>query len=344
MCHFLDPSTERPLTEAARAFWSHLSYILEAKGHWLVATAALFVTAVLNALILMGWSRLPRLYRIAMLGFPRAGKTSLICAIVDYIRKAESKGGRAVIRSEETERRLTANIKSILDGDGPLPTTDNEVFAYRVDVRVPLTVFGLSVPGLNFWYKIEIGDFPGDDTVKFAEEFGDTLHATPYFGWALDSNAYIFAIDCGKSFGENSGDYISRQSSAFTEAWSRIRLYHFDNKLPMKRAPLVVVFTKADAGLKEMPTALGLGDLHHLEEKLAESFKTMISRLNKESSKFDWEIESLFLEERNRAERWVGRMVEGAQRVPELSQCLGIGRIANLVLPREIASQTHNIQ
>jgi hypothetical protein len=329
------------LNEFLRVLWSH---VRGPRGPWLIGLLVLFVVAILQARLLIGSSRLPRLYRIGMLGFPRAGKTSLICAILDYARRAESTNAKVVIRSEETERRLNENIKRIIDGDGPLSTTDEEVFAYRVDVRVPFTAFGLSVPFLHTWYKIEIGDFPGDDTVRFAEKFGEVLHTTPYFNWALDSSAYIFAIDCGKSLGEHSEDYIRRQTNAFEEAWSLILSYHLENKLTMRRAPLVVVFTKADAGLKQLPAALGGGDLYFLEDKLKESFESLIDELNAKSGKFDWEIESLFLEERHRDERWVGKVIHEAHRVPELSQCLGIREIANRILPREIASRICKIE
>jgi len=101
------------------------------------------------------------------------------------------------------------------------PTTDQDLFAYRIDI----------IRGKIFKqrYKVEIGDFPGEDSQKLTEQFGDWFHETPYFKWAMEADAFVFIIDVAEIFNEDSAkQYAARIAQAIRAAWQRLSEYHLE--------------------------------------------------------------------------------------------------------------------
>lgn len=94
---------------------------------------------------------------------------------------------------------------------------------------------------------MEIGDFPGENTVEFAEQFGDWLHETPYFKWVMDADCFLFVIDVLPLLDpEGKSEYIAKTSRAIRAAWHHLLEYHTEGKKNLKLKPLCLVFTKAD--------------------------------------------------------------------------------------------------
>ena len=226
--------------------------------------------------------RLPVSHRIAIIGFPRAGKTSLIAALFEYYFRRGARGKAIVPRGEETIQRINENISRLQTQKEVLPTKDQDVFAYRAEVLSKRR------------YKLEIGDFPGEDTVEFAEKYDQWLHSAPYFKWAVSADAFIFVVDSDVLNDEFSEIAVARQKSAFRAAWQRLREHHLDGSEDLSEKPLFLVFTKTDllfddgqlghfhGGLRAMEPGI-FGDV---ESYLNYRFSDLIEYFGRESKNF----------------------------------------------------------
>jgi hypothetical protein len=119
------------------------------------------------------------------------------------------------------------------------PTKDQDVFAYRAEIKIRSSFF------LRH-YKLEIGDFPGENTLDFTEQYGEWLHDTRYFEWAISSDAFLFVVDVGSVLLDETGEYVARQKRALRAAWQRLEEHHLDSNSDISDKPLILVFTKAD--------------------------------------------------------------------------------------------------
>jgi GTPase SAR1 family protein len=270
------------------------------------------VPAVLGAMVsaLLTWilaaRRMPVAHRVAIIGFPKAGKTTLITAIFEYLFRRGAKGRSVVPRGDETRRRINENLAQLELRRPVKPTTDQDVFAYRAEVT--------GRPGsLSRRYKLEIGDFPGEDTVRFAEQFGEWLHDTPYFEWAASADAFVFVADSSSILSDQSGEYVARQKSAFRAAWQRLREHHLDGTTNLSSKPVLLVFSKADLLRQLSPSRRYWGfddsiperkqltekDEAHLREgceSVRTQFRDLIDYFSRESALFRVIFVSVFAE------------------------------------------------
>lgn len=260
--------------------------------------AAAILTSVATWIIAA--RRLPASHRIAILGFPQSGKTTLITALFEFFFRYGARGRSIVPRGEETIQRINDNIKQLELRRPIRPTTDQDVFAYRADIL-------LSPGPLQRRYKLEIGDFPGEDTLAFTEQYGDWLHSTPYFQWAVSADAFIFVVDVSTVYRENYKEDIARQKSAFRAAWQRLREHHLDGTTDLSSKLLLLVFTKADL-LAASPSVWAPNnataipeehavDLAHLKEakRIVEgSFADLTEYFEREARRFSVVFTSIF--------------------------------------------------
>lgn len=184
--------------------------------------------------------RLPVAYSIAVVGFPRSGKTSLITSIFGELFARRVLGYDVFPRGESTIERVNDDLAKLELGESLGPTTDQDLFAYRADV-VRRKVFFSST------YKVEIGDFPGEDSAAFAGNFGAWFHQTPYFKWVMEADAFIFVIDVANILDPDlSREYSARVSKAIRAAWQRIQENHLQGERALFSKPVALVFMKAD--------------------------------------------------------------------------------------------------
>ena len=202
---------------------------------------AILLGAALSALLtwVLAARRMPASHRVAILGFPQSGKTTLITAVFDFLFRYGAQGGSIVPRGDDTIRRLNDNLRCLELKRPVRPTTDQDLFAYRAEVETRPGFFQRR-------YKLEIGDFPGEDTVAFAEQYGEWLHDTPYFQWAMAADAFVLVVDVSSILLDPSGEQVAREKSAFRAAWQRLREHHLDGKSNLSEKPLLLVFTKSD--------------------------------------------------------------------------------------------------
>jgi hypothetical protein len=261
-----------------------------------------FLTAVLTYLVSVG--RMPASYRIAVVGFPQSGKTTLITAVFAYLFRRGMRGASIVPRGDETIKRINANMEQLELGKRIGPTTDQDVFAYRAEI----VLGGL----VRRRYKLEIGDFPGESSRAFTRKHGNWLHETKYFEWAISSDAFLFVIDVGAVLLDESGEYVAGQKRAMRAAWQRLEEHHLDSRAKFARKRLILVFTKADllletasdrAKLRELtfeksPLAVEIESAQSLEgkeEEIKRRFKDLIEYFEHENSKFQLIFASVFV-------------------------------------------------
>jgi len=184
--------------------------------------------------------KLPVAYSVAVVGFPRSGKTTLITAMFGELFAARILGYSVFPRGESTIERINSDLEKLELGKSLGPTKDQDLFAYRADVIREGFPFSRS-------YKVEIGDFPGEDSIAFTENYGDWFHQTPYFRWVMEADAFIFVVDLAHALNPvSSREYSARISSAVRAAWQRLQENHFQGERTAFLKPVALVFMKAD--------------------------------------------------------------------------------------------------
>ncbi len=212
-------------------------------------------------------------------------------------------GRKVTPKGKSTIERINSNLEKLERREALGPTTD-ELFAYRVDITTGSSfLFGHT-------YRVEFGDFPGEQSEKLAEETEEWFHNTAYFKWVIEANAFIFIIDLAWYFKDKT-EYVARVSAAIRAARQCLLENHEDRKTDLRHKPVVLVFTKADLfaedydkdspGLsltEEAIMRLGFGKPPELKEidqtkldqgsqRVKEDFADLIAYLDNESNKFE---------------------------------------------------------
>jgi predicted YcjX-like family ATPase len=274
-------------------------------------TSAIALGALLSAIASWIFARrtIPRSHRVAVIGFPQAGKTSLIVSVFAYYFRRGVRGAAIIPRGEETIRRVNMHMAEMESGKGVSPTRDQDLFAFRAEIHRRSVI-----PLLESRYKLEIGDFPGEQSEEFIESKHPWLHNTNYFEWAMGADAFIFVVDAAKviNFGP---EYVSHQKSAFRAAIQRIEESHIDGKRGLKDKSAVLVYSKADVVL-ELAQKGSLRDYQakQLKSSLDEQFRDLIEYFQRSIPTFKTVVTSVLDTDSERR--------------------LGIDEVANLILPR----------
>jgi GTPase SAR1 family protein len=261
--------------------------------------------------ILLQWlsNQFPRAYSIAIVGFPKSGKTTLITTLFGELFTNRVLNISTIPRGLATIERVNADLAKLEIGEAVGPTTDQDLFAYRTDM----------IRGKIFKQrdKVEIGDFPGEDSQKFTEQFGDWFHETPYFKWAMEADAFIFIIDVAELLNENSAkQYAARITQAIRAAWQRLGEYHLEGHKNLPQKPVLLVFTKSDLfgitphavqedavlkkisqlGFTEVPEAgeIDPEKLQQGQNHTEQLFSPLINYLKNQSNQFDYLFVSCF--------------------------------------------------
>jgi hypothetical protein len=222
-----------------------------------------------------------------------------------------------------------SSIRKLEQGNALGPTLDQDVFAYRSNVRVNRFPIPLV-------YKVEFGDFPGDDSREYIRNYGPWLHTTPFFKWLVESDCVIFAVDLAeyRKSRQVSG-FVAELSAAIRAAWQHLVDYDAVRNEAANRRLVVLAFTKTDILTRPLPSRsdqlqkaimkLGFGDkippphefdpeeLEWEEAQVKNDFEDLIAYLTSEIDRFHVVFVSCF-----------GTL--GGQR-------LGIERLLRIVLP-----------
>jgi hypothetical protein len=166
-------------------------------------------------------------------------------------------------------------------------------------------------------YKVEFGDFPGEDSEKYSNNSEKCLnnkywlHNTEFFKWVVDCDAIIFVIDLGRYLAKYDlrQAYVAEVSTAFQAAWQHFTDLNDDRNKEVRKMPIILAFTKADLfGVEKHPwnvetfeetiMKLGFGDktppvqeisylnLYNGESQVMSDFVELIDYFTNETSHF----------------------------------------------------------
>lgn len=265
---------------------------------------AVFMGAFISILvsILVSFSarkKLPLAHNIAVVGYPRSGKTTLITALFAEIFSRNISNISITPRGEETINRINDDIARLESGRELGPTTDQDLFAYRAEMLTGQSIFAKR-------YKIEIGDFPGEDSEELVKENVNWLHQLPYFKWVLNADAFIFIIDSDKIACNNDLGYRHEITSSFRAAWQKLKDHHYDGKGSLRNKPVSIVFTKLDllnekrsninSEPKKFPkiTTMSESELRLIRGHLLEQYSDLIKYFKSETKKVSIVFNSSF--------------------------------------------------
>jgi predicted YcjX-like family ATPase len=172
-------------------------------------TTTLFVAVAGLISILVGQTNLiknifgtiPIAHKIAVIGLPTAGKTSLITAMFELIQKGQSKPS-VRIHGTKTIALINGYIARLASGQALAPTKENDIFIFRFSYLKRRAFQTLL-------YDIEIADFPGEytkhleetapttssDDILDADFANETLLNREFLSWVASSSKYLFVID-----------------------------------------------------------------------------------------------------------------------------------------------------
>jgi len=122
------------------------------------------------------------------------------------------------------------------------PTQDQDIFAFRADVRV--ATFPVPIT-----YKVEFGDFGGGDSQQFAQEGVMPLpHTSEFFKWIADSDAIVLVVDLGRYLmnPESRTQYVVKTTTGLRATWQHFLDANEDRRSRVRRHPLLLAFTKSD--------------------------------------------------------------------------------------------------
>lgn len=245
--------------------------------------------------------RMPISHTVAIVGFPQSGKTTAIISIFGEIFARRILSVKATPRGVQTIERVNESLERLKKGRALGPTKDQDRFAFRTDITIKNWLFSRT-------YKVEFGDFPGEDSEEYSLKYGSWLHNTEYFKWVIDCDAIIFIIDLGRYLTKGD-EYVVEISSALQAAWQHFSDLNEHRMKTIKNMPIVLVFTKADLfdvstnpyhsrdSIKMEIMNLGFGDevhpvnidheaLHAGESQVRVDFKELIQYFDNESSRF----------------------------------------------------------
>lgn len=180
---------------------------------------------------------------IALLGFPKSGKTVFLTVLFRQLMTGKSKIPFIPYGSETSEKVSTDY--GTLEKHKWLPQTQTiTVFPYRALVIKSNKFFKF----IKTKYKVDFSDFAGEWTEKFIEEKREEekwLHKSQYFDFVVQSDVVFLTIDSCKLLSFEAHNAIDMQNSYITALQVLIEKkgVTFPRKL---NTPIAIIFMKSD--------------------------------------------------------------------------------------------------
>ncbi len=213
---------------------------------WLILASilsAIFAIIGISVVVPSVWQQYFRAksYYIAIVGFPKSGKTTLLASLFGEAFAGKIKPVKMQPRGTRTIETVNAYLEKLKKGEALGPTRSQDRIAFRADIAVGKNPFIRT-------YKAEFGDFPGSSTESYVKKYGKWLHKTEFFKWVAESDAMVFTIDLGHYLSRRKTrlDYINQMTTAMRAAWQHFLDVNEHRVKEVSKHPLVVVFNKAD--------------------------------------------------------------------------------------------------
>ncbi len=218
--------------------------------------------------------RIPRSHKIAVLGLPKAGKTTLITSMFDLIQIGEA-APNVRLHGSRTMARVARNVALLQAGRVIPPTKESDIFVFRFSYE--RRVF--PVLEIKTAYDVEVADFPGEYSKAISEEFrpnkkinsnkkglvateltdseddgelavfDQSLFDQEFFSWIATSSEFIFVIDLASIYGsEDIASTIADQIARIRTSWHIIEESAFERSISRRQKREVhIVYTKIDS-------------------------------------------------------------------------------------------------
>lgn len=237
-------------------------------GGWVTSVSQLFLltllvgilTGVLVPMLFLMFKvfRVEKSYHVAVIGFPKSGKTTLITSLFGEAFK-RNLPVNVTPRGTQTIERINKSLEMLKKGKALGPTRDQDMFAFRADATFGRWPFRST-------YRIEFGDFPGKYSEDHYEDKGP-LHNTEFFKWVADSDAMIFVIDLGRylsRLGSKNG-FIAETTASFRAEWQQFLDTNSFRIKEVKRHAVIIVFNKADL-MYRYSVGINLGGIERMTD------------------------------------------------------------------------------
>lgn len=222
--------------------------------------------------------------KVAIIGPPKAGKTTLITAMLDRVLNA-SNLPRIHFQERSGVNEYATNIRALQKGASLPETAANRFFIYKFDyastIRLPAYVRALATlftrtGAIEEKVHIELADFAGDYTESLAklssadqDETGtdDSIVTTltvgdTFLDWVRNADVMMFLID-GNLLMEGHEAQLGELVSDYKAICLHIARTHADASELARRLRVAMVATKVDV----------VDSLRHLAAELSDSFR-----------------------------------------------------------------------
>jgi hypothetical protein len=232
---------------------------------------------------------IPVSHKIAVIGLPGAGKTTLITSLFELIERGVHVENVRLhgIKTIETVNRYIARLNS---GERIGPTKERDTFVFRFSYIKRLKF-------LKRVFEVEIADFPGEFSQRISDyletqlaenntvtvkisgrknnskirttkvsrqpDLEYTLFNKEFFSWIASSKEYLFLIDMAAIYGDkNSRRAIAEITARIKTSWQVIEDATSERGIgDAKNREVHLVFTKADSLIPVYEQKLGITDL-----------------------------------------------------------------------------------
>lgn len=214
-----------------------------------------------STLINRFFGTIPIAHKIAVIGLPGAGKTSLIAAMFELIQRGQAKPGTR-LHGAKTIARVNRYVAQLGSGLPIGPTKEGDTFVFRFSYVRKRVLDWLS-------YDVEIADFPGEfsNSIQSAPEqigvelddevIAETLLNREFFSWIASAREYLFLIDVSTIYSrDNTRLAIQDLSARIRTSWQVIDDAASDRGVgSVSRRRVHLVFSKVDTLM--IPTETG---------------------------------------------------------------------------------------
>jgi len=183
-------------------------------------------------------NRHPSTFSISLLGYPNTGKTVYLTTLFDLLQRASGPGIRFSPYGRETIEAVSNNLMALYTGNWLPRTPAGTVFFYRANATIGTGLF-------RSRYKVEIGDYAGEQIGELNPADERWLHKSDYFKYVIQSDGVMLMVDSEVLVSADDAK-VEEMQNGFIAAFQILAEEKgaVDNR--RLRAPVALMFMKSD--------------------------------------------------------------------------------------------------